>query len=85
MYPYDHRWQGAPVAVKIMQTLGSVGVDDIVDSFLQEVKVIYQPLLHSLHTLFDTSIYLYCTLLLRKNFCYPHVCLFCTESIVICV
>lgn len=33
------RWQGAPVAVKIMQTLGSVGVDDTVESFLQEVKV----------------------------------------------
>ena len=33
------RWQGAPVAIKIMQTLGPVGADGTVESFMQEVKV----------------------------------------------
>ena len=35
---YRGRWQGAPVAVKIMQNVGSGAGSDIVDSFTQEVK-----------------------------------------------
>ncbi len=35
---YRGRWQGAPVAVKIMQNVGSGAGSDIVESFTQEVK-----------------------------------------------
>ena len=35
---YRGRWQGAPVAVKIMQNVGASGAADVVDSFMQEVK-----------------------------------------------
>ena len=36
---YRGRWQGAPVAVKIMHNVGAGAGADVVDSFMQEVKV----------------------------------------------
>ena len=37
---YRGRWQGAPVAVKVMLNVGTGGAADIVDSFMQEVKAL---------------------------------------------